>query len=154
MKYQVNFSAFSVGGHWGQLILLFLNWLMKLKIYNLLTPCNTWTIRCLVDKTINPATQRTILKIVRFVASVDRTMVQTTNLQLSINLSTNDCNLADPQFWPLRSTYRLHSWESMIKKHVISRRVPNYSEINRSTRIITMLWDIYFLLRNLSLEPS
>ena len=29
--------------------------------------------------------------------------------------------------------------DSMIKKHVISRRVPNYSEINRSTRIITML---------------
>ena len=27
---------------------------------------NTWTIRCLVDETIDPATQRIILKIVKF----------------------------------------------------------------------------------------
>ena len=38
---------------------------------------NTWTIRCLVDETINPATQRIVFKIVGFLV---RAKVHATDL--------------------------------------------------------------------------
>ena len=50
---------------------------------------NTWTIRCLVNETIDPATQRIILKIVGFVVSFP---TSTKNLERSLHQACFDAD--------------------------------------------------------------